>query len=153
MLLQEIGNMRRCWRLNTTACRVCSSLGGRSLSELNTHASAEEAVNTRLVFLKCYIFDKSLSANMYQPSCLANMRLENSKLQLTRPSHAMLFILFELSKVQEVIVRETAAIQSPIKPSHRTVENLSGNENLKGCQTRMKQIFAQTQEVRCYPTH
>ncbi|KAK6371599.1 hypothetical protein LTS17_008850 [Exophiala oligosperma] len=151
MLSQDIGNMRRCWRLNTNACRICSSLGGRTLSELNTIASPEEAMNTRLVFLKCYIFDKSLSANMYQPSCLVDMRLDTSRLDVTTPSHAMLFILLELSKVQEVMVRETTAMLASSRQAGTSMENLPGHEKLRACQGRMNQIFAQTQEFRAKP--
>ncbi|KEF63716.1 uncharacterized protein A1O9_01694 [Exophiala aquamarina CBS 119918] len=151
MLSQDTGNMRRCWRLNTNACRICASLGGRALSELNTSGSFEEAMNTRLVFLKCYIFDKSLSANMYQPSCSAHMRLDSSKLDLSQPSHAMLFILLELSRVQEIIVRETSAIKSPSQPARLGMENLTSNEELRACQGRMHRIFAKTQEFRAKP--
>lgn len=104
-------------------------------------------MNTRLVFLKCYIFDKSLSANMYQPSCLVDMRLDTSRLDVTTPSHAMLFVLLELSKVQEVMVRETTAMLASSRQAGMSVENLPSHEKLRACQGRMNQIFAQTQEV------
>ncbi|EXJ66479.1 uncharacterized protein A1O5_10631 [Cladophialophora psammophila CBS 110553] len=134
MLMQDVGDMRRGWQLNTVACRVYAAVSRSSDGVLGHDPELP------LVMIKCFIFDKALSANMYQPACLPSVELDSSILNPSqKPSHAILFILLEYAKVQEIIIFETRIARD---------EKLIRPENLLQAQNRMREIRLEAQQRR-----
>lgn len=140
MLMQEIGNMRYCWKLNTAACRVCEQLWQCPLADLEASKPEQESL-IQTLFMKCYIFDRVLSANIYQPASLANFDVNPAVLDSRNPSDAMLSALVAYAKVMDVIIKETRRCTSPGKM------NQLDTNRLKDLSTEMIQIRQKCDEV------
>lgn len=136
--------MRRCWELITAACRICTALSGHYTSDVAVERQSEDVFEMQLLFIKCYIYDRALSANMNQPSCSAEIELDPSILRTERPSHAMLTIMLQLAGVQDVIVRTTRTWAST-----RQIKVLE-IDKIRGLRQQMRQIRHRIEEV-CAP--
>ncbi|KKK26011.1 hypothetical protein AOCH_000446, partial [Aspergillus ochraceoroseus] len=108
MTMQEMGYMQRCWQLNTIACRVCALLSGPSNTDLQHHLSKQDIFYMRINMMKCFVFDRALSANVNQPASLANIDLDISLLKTEQPDHAMLLTMVEIArfKTQSFVMRK-----------------------------------------------
>ncbi|PTU21453.1 hypothetical protein P175DRAFT_0522736 [Aspergillus ochraceoroseus IBT 24754] len=139
MLMQDIGNMRGCWRLNRLACRICASLNQSPVKE---SIPEQDRAEIRMISIKCYVFDKALSAHVYQPACSDVMEVDSTVLVPTRPGHAMLLTLLEIASVQDALLRETRHWNSPgHTPSYV-------QDRFVGLQQRMLRIARKIQQYR-----
>jgi hypothetical protein len=129
-----------CWKLNTLACRVGAALRGRSMSELGGFGPGDLTA-LRLACIRSYIFDTALSANNFQPACLARMDIDRSVLDIEKPGDAMLDILLSFSEVQEVIIHETRKLAAPGQ------RNQMDTARIRGLRQQMRNTRAQSQEV------
>lgn len=110
--MQDTGNMRQCWRMNTLACEVASSLRGCSPADMGIE-SKESILCLHLAYIRCYIFDTVLSANMYQPACLKELGFDEGLLDSSLPGHAVLITLLAFARVSETIIQETKKYATP----------------------------------------
>lgn len=106
MLMQDLGYMRQCWKLNVATCRVAAALRGRSADERRLQ-SARDREGVRMVLRKSFIYDMAMSANIYQPACLAAMDVDRHVPDTAKPANAMLSVMLACAEVQESLVRET----------------------------------------------
>ncbi|PTU19532.1 hypothetical protein P175DRAFT_0533972 [Aspergillus ochraceoroseus IBT 24754] len=110
MVMQDTGYMRRCWELNSAACRVGALLTGSWIAERAKTAPADEIFEIRLNLMKCYVFDRALASNANQPASLVEVDIDTSVLDTSKQSHAMMSIMVEIGKAHDVIIRETRAL-------------------------------------------
>ncbi|CAK7217051.1 hypothetical protein SCUCBS95973_003020 [Sporothrix curviconia] len=144
MLMQDMGYMRQCWKLNAAACRVGSALKGRSAAELGLQ-HPEDIVGMKTVCIKSFIYDMAMSANVYQPPCMATMELDRSVLDTTSPCDAMLSVMLTFAEVQEAIVHETRKCVSPGQTHQIDTDKLGALER------KMQGVRAQVEEFRARP--
>ncbi|PCD26098.1 hypothetical protein AU210_012530 [Fusarium oxysporum f. sp. radicis-cucumerinum] len=74
MLMQQLGCVRRCWEFKSIACRVCAVLSSRA------GVSSPSRTNCHLNFLKCRVFNVSLTAINNQPASPVEFDAESSLL-------------------------------------------------------------------------
>lgn len=139
MLMQQIGNVRRCWELKSVACGVCDALNRRW--EANSPGRQDCRLQTQLNFLKCRVFNVSLTAINNQPSSPLDFEADSTLLKPDIPSHAILLILVEFAKVQEAFVRE---IRLPPTPgNHRQLRT----DEIRDLKPKMMQIKRKMEQV------
>ncbi|CAG9975618.1 unnamed protein product [Clonostachys byssicola] len=147
MLMQDIGDMRHCWKLNTQSCLIGAMLKGKPVEEIGITTS-EDLVTMRLACIRAYVFDMALSANMYQSACVAPMDIDRTVLDTEKPADAMLCVLLSFAQVQEVIVWETRKCAAPDQTHHRPQMD---TEKLASLMARMKVIRSQAEEFQHKP--
>jgi hypothetical protein len=145
MLMQDIGDMRGCWKLNTMACRVAAAIreipgGGLELVSTDGQLSA-----FRYGCFRAFILDNALSANMYQPSSLAltGIELPCDILDMNIPRDAMLSVMWSIAQVQEIVVMERRKCASAGQRDRMNTGNLALLKD------RMMDIRIQAETVQC----
>ncbi|KAF4938591.1 hypothetical protein CGCF245_v004390 [Colletotrichum fructicola] len=118
MLMQDTGNMRHCWKLNTLACKVAVLLKDCAVIDLDIDDD-DSLSELQISYIKCFIFDTSLSANMYQPACLASLDINEGLLTKRNAGHAMLKTLLSISFVSRSIILETRKCAGPNRAAGR----------------------------------
>ncbi|KAL2841017.1 hypothetical protein BJY01DRAFT_249727 [Aspergillus pseudoustus] len=98
--------MRRCWQVNTVACRLIAALDRRMAQDPMGDCLPMNAASFSLVGIKCYVFDKALSANIYQPPPLIEFRLRDGVMDYRKPAHAVLAVLLDLAHIHHTMIRE-----------------------------------------------
>ncbi|RKL30007.1 hypothetical protein BFJ63_vAg15095 [Fusarium oxysporum f. sp. narcissi] len=136
MLMQQLGCVRRCWEFKSIACRVCAVLSSRA------GVSSPSRTNCHLNFLKCRVFNVSLTAINNQPASPVEFDAESSLLDSNVPSHAILMILVEFAKVQEAFIRD---IRNPPDGEHHKQLKSSEMRELK---PKMMQIKKKMERLR-----
>lgn len=146
MLMQDVGNMRGCWKLNMIACRVAAAIREASGDALELASTDGQLSAFRYGCIRAFIFDNALSANMYQPSSMALTGIEfpSDLLDMSKPRDAMLSVLWSIAQVQEVMVLETRKCASPGQRDRMNTGNLSMLKD------RMMDIRIQAETVRIY---
>ncbi|KAM6527602.1 hypothetical protein FALCPG4_008657 [Fusarium falciforme] len=140
-LMQDLGFMHMCWKFNVAACKVAAAL--RSQAPPQTDMShGKDLSHLRIVFLRCYILDTSLSANLYQPACLDDLELDPSILHSDRTSDVVLGIMSSYAQIHEGIIHETRKYVNPSQ------SNQMDTRHLLGLKERMLDIQSATDEVR-----
>jgi hypothetical protein len=140
--MQDLGQMRMCWKLNTVACRVGAALKTQSPLQLGVDYR-EGRCYLRTVLIRCYILDTALSANLYQPACLEDLDIDPSVLDTNTTSDALLGVMLSYAQVHEVIIHETRKCANPAQL--RQMDTV----RLMGLRERMLGIQSATDEVRC----
>ncbi|PTU19543.1 hypothetical protein P175DRAFT_0550006 [Aspergillus ochraceoroseus IBT 24754] len=142
MTMQEMGYMQRCWQLNTIACRVCALLSGPSNTDLQHHLSKQDIFYMRINMMKCFVFDRALSANVNQPASLANIDLDISLLKTEQPDHAMLLTMVEIAQIQDSIIRETTVM------NHSGQAEEINTGKIRSQASRLRQVMRKAEKFR-----
>ena len=107
MLAQDVGYSQQCCRLITIASQICGVLRGCDLTTLTS--SSEEVTQAFLNFIKCYIFDRILSATMHRAPSAIEMDLNPLVLTTENPVDAAVNIMFDFARVQDAMIQESQA--------------------------------------------
>lgn len=74
--MQDNGETHAFWTLVSSACRVCTALGGLWLADGKFGESESDRNDAKACLMYCYVFDKAVAMNFSRPALLPPMDID-----------------------------------------------------------------------------
>lgn len=101
LLMQQLGDVKQCWTLNSYAAQQIVALGYDRIRNIPARSQAEEEIHSAVYW--CYYLDRTVSALLVRPTALPNLNVSPTELIASMqqsPYDPLIRVLLDLAQIQ-----------------------------------------------------